>query len=192
MTMRTVSEVRVGDDLLGRPEAVESRHPDVHQHDVRPARSARGTASEPSAASPTTSRSARASRRARKPARTRALVVGEQQPGSSLGLQRGAGPGPGSLPRDGEAASRAPPSAVARPRMPSIPVPTADPGGVISRRNLRDSGSRCRRSRPGRHRAVLTAISAHEQIEAAGFRIWRPFPGELPLAAATRSCSWTR
>jgi quercetin 2,3-dioxygenase len=33
-------------------------------------------------------------------------------------------------------------------------------------------------------RPVVTVISAHEQIEGAGFRIWRPFPGELPLAAA--------
>jgi redox-sensitive bicupin YhaK (pirin superfamily) len=27
-------------------------------------------------------------------------------------------------------------------------------------------------------------VTAHEQTEGAGFRIWRPFPGELPLAAA--------
>jgi quercetin 2,3-dioxygenase len=33
-------------------------------------------------------------------------------------------------------------------------------------------------------RPVVTVISAHEQVEGAGFRIWRPFPGELPLAAA--------
>jgi hypothetical protein len=24
-------------------------------------------------------------------------------------------------------------------------------------------------------------VSAHEQTEGAGVRIWRPFPGELPL-----------
>jgi hypothetical protein len=33
-------------------------------------------------------------------------------------------------------------------------------------------------------RPVVTVVSAHEQIEGAGFRIWRPFPGELPLEAA--------
>ena len=33
-------------------------------------------------------------------------------------------------------------------------------------------------------RSVATVVSAHEQIEGAGFRIWRPFPGELPLEAA--------
>jgi quercetin 2,3-dioxygenase len=27
-------------------------------------------------------------------------------------------------------------------------------------------------------------LSAHEQTEGAGVRIWRPFPGRLPLAAA--------
>ena len=30
-------------------------------------------------------------------------------------------------------------------------------------------------------RPALRVITAHEQIEGAGFRIWRPFPGELPL-----------
>jgi redox-sensitive bicupin YhaK (pirin superfamily) len=33
-------------------------------------------------------------------------------------------------------------------------------------------------------RPVLQVVTAHEQTEGAGFRIWRPFPGELPLAAA--------
>ena len=33
-------------------------------------------------------------------------------------------------------------------------------------------------------RPVVTVVSAHEQIEGAGFRIWRPFLGELPLETA--------
>jgi redox-sensitive bicupin YhaK (pirin superfamily) len=33
-------------------------------------------------------------------------------------------------------------------------------------------------------RSVELVVSAHEQTEGAGVRIWRPFPGVLPLAAA--------
>jgi quercetin 2,3-dioxygenase len=33
-------------------------------------------------------------------------------------------------------------------------------------------------------RPVELVVSAHEQTEGAGVRIWRPFPGQLPLAAA--------
>jgi hypothetical protein len=33
-------------------------------------------------------------------------------------------------------------------------------------------------------RPVRQVVMSHEQREGAGFRIWRPFPGELPLAAA--------
>ena len=33
-------------------------------------------------------------------------------------------------------------------------------------------------------RPVIQVVTSHQQTEGAGFRIWRPFPGELPLAAA--------
>lgn len=33
-------------------------------------------------------------------------------------------------------------------------------------------------------RPVLQVVTAHQQTEGSGFRIWRPFPGELPLEAA--------
>jgi redox-sensitive bicupin YhaK (pirin superfamily) len=33
-------------------------------------------------------------------------------------------------------------------------------------------------------RPVLQVVTAHQQSEGAGFLIWRPFPGDLPLAAA--------
>ena len=37
---------------------------------------------------------------------------------------------------------------------------------------------------PSLARPVLQVIMSHQQNEGAGFRIWRPLPGELPLAAA--------
>jgi redox-sensitive bicupin YhaK (pirin superfamily) len=33
-------------------------------------------------------------------------------------------------------------------------------------------------------RPVLQVVTSHQQTEGAGIRIWRPFPGELPLEAA--------
>jgi redox-sensitive bicupin YhaK (pirin superfamily) len=36
----------------------------------------------------------------------------------------------------------------------------------------------------GVSRPVLQVVTSHQQSEGAGFRIWRPFPGELPLEAA--------
>jgi quercetin 2,3-dioxygenase len=36
----------------------------------------------------------------------------------------------------------------------------------------------------GAPRPVLQVVTSHQQSEGAGFRIWRPFPGELPLEAA--------
>ena len=36
----------------------------------------------------------------------------------------------------------------------------------------------------GAARAVSRVVKAHRQKEGAGFEIWRPFPGEVPLAAA--------
>jgi quercetin 2,3-dioxygenase len=36
----------------------------------------------------------------------------------------------------------------------------------------------------GVSRPVIQVVMSHQQSEGAGFRIWRPFPGELPLEAA--------
>jgi redox-sensitive bicupin YhaK (pirin superfamily) len=36
---------------------------------------------------------------------------------------------------------------------------------------------------PGSSRPVLQVVTSHQQTEGAGFQIWRPFPGEIPLAA---------
>ena len=71
MTTLTDRERRVGGDLLGRPEAVAVRHPDVEQcHiDRRRARIARSSSSPPDA-SATTSMSGSESSSARNPART--------------------------------------------------------------------------------------------------------------------------
>jgi quercetin 2,3-dioxygenase len=36
----------------------------------------------------------------------------------------------------------------------------------------------------GVSRPIIQIVMSHEQKEGAGFRIWRPFPGEIPLEAA--------
>ena len=129
-----------GQDAPGGLQAVQLRHPDVHQHDVRAgARAAAATASAPSAASADDRRSRRpagssGSRCAPAPGRRRSAPAGPSWPaglpahaGGHPAARPAAGSGPGPASRRPAAAPHpaSPPYSATRSRRPSRPRPAA-------------------------------------------------------------------
>ncbi len=115
-------EVRVGGDLAGGFEPVETWHADVHQHDVGAEGFREGDGLVAIGGLADDVKVASGVEEGPEPAAHEGLVVGECHPDHPR-ASRGSRAWTRKPPSGRGAASRAPPSAVARPRMPSIPVP---------------------------------------------------------------------
>ena len=109
--------------------AVEARHPQVHQHDVGPRRSAAATAASPSATAPTTSMSPRVRQQRDDPGADDRMVVGHEHADHGTTASE-AGTGIRTVRRAPPAVLSArrsePPTSASRSRIPATPNPLSD------------------------------------------------------------------